>query len=46
MLLPTDLLFLVLLTSSVCIVSELIKMVERRMGGANRNPPTDFFHEV
>uniref|UniRef100_H3CIK2 Calcium-transporting ATPase n=1 Tax=Tetraodon nigroviridis TaxID=99883 RepID=H3CIK2_TETNG len=41
-----DLLFLVVLTSSVCIVSELIKLVERRRGGANRIPPTDFFHEV
>ncbi|XP_003965848.1 calcium-transporting ATPase type 2C member 1 [Takifugu rubripes] len=42
----TDLLFLVALTSSVCIVSELIKMGERWRGGANRDLPTDFFHEV
>lgn len=43
---PVDLLFLAVLTSSVCIVSELIKMVERLRDGANKNPPTDFFHEV
>ncbi|TNN02003.1 hypothetical protein fugu_009490 [Takifugu bimaculatus] len=42
----TDLLFLLALTSSVCIVSELIKMGERWRGGANRDLPTDFFHDV
>uniref|UniRef100_A0A3Q3XKB2 Calcium-transporting ATPase n=1 Tax=Mola mola TaxID=94237 RepID=A0A3Q3XKB2_MOLML len=41
-----DLLFLVTLTSSVCVVSEAIKMVERLRGGAERNPPSDSFHEV
>uniref|UniRef100_A0A4W6DNJ9 P-type Ca(2+) transporter n=1 Tax=Lates calcarifer TaxID=8187 RepID=A0A4W6DNJ9_LATCA len=40
-----DLLFLVSLTSSVCVVSELIKMVER-WRGAEKTPPTDAFHEV
>lgn len=43
---PADLLFLVTLTSSVCVVSEAIKMVERLRGGAERNPPSDSFHEV
>lgn len=42
---PPDLLFLVTLTSSVCMVSEAIKMVER-WRGAEKTPPTDFFHEV
>uniref|UniRef100_A0A665U5S4 Calcium-transporting ATPase n=1 Tax=Echeneis naucrates TaxID=173247 RepID=A0A665U5S4_ECHNA len=40
-----DLLFLVSLTSSVCVVSEVIKKVER-WRGAERAPPTDCFHEV
>lgn len=40
-----DLLFLVTLTSSVCMVSEAIKMVER-WRGAEKTPPTDFFHQV
>ncbi|XP_044064467.1 calcium-transporting ATPase type 2C member 1 isoform X1 [Siniperca chuatsi] len=40
-----DLLFLVTLTSSVCVVSEVIKMVER-WRGAERSPPADCFHEV
>lgn len=40
-----DLLFLVGLTSSVCVVSELIKKVER-WRGAEKIPPTDRFHEV
>ncbi|KAF0032041.1 hypothetical protein F2P81_016596 [Scophthalmus maximus] len=40
-----DLLFLVSLTSSVCLVSEAIKMVERWRGAA-RSPPADCFHEV
>lgn len=42
---PSDLLFLVALTSSVCVVSEAIKKVER-WRGAERSPPTDCFHEV
>lgn len=42
---PPDLLFLVALTSTVCIVSELIKKVER-VRGAQRSPPTDIFLEV
>uniref|UniRef100_A0A8P4FZA6 P-type Ca(2+) transporter n=1 Tax=Dicentrarchus labrax TaxID=13489 RepID=A0A8P4FZA6_DICLA len=40
-----DLLFLVTLTSSVCVVSEVIKMVER-WRGVERSPPADCFHEV
>ncbi|XP_024114141.1 calcium-transporting ATPase type 2C member 1 isoform X1 [Oryzias melastigma] len=40
-----DLLFLVALTSSVCVVSELIKKVER-VRGAPRSPPTDLFLDV
>ncbi|XP_068425759.1 calcium-transporting ATPase type 2C member 1 isoform X2 [Clinocottus analis] len=40
-----DLLFLVTLTSSVCVVSEAIKMIER-WRGAERSPPSDCFHEV
>uniref|UniRef100_A0A3Q1FLK5 Calcium-transporting ATPase n=1 Tax=Acanthochromis polyacanthus TaxID=80966 RepID=A0A3Q1FLK5_9TELE len=40
-----DLLFLVSLTSSVCIVSEAIKKVER-WRGVERSPPNDCFHEV
>uniref|UniRef100_A0A7N6AYE8 Calcium-transporting ATPase n=1 Tax=Anabas testudineus TaxID=64144 RepID=A0A7N6AYE8_ANATE len=40
-----DLLFLVGLTSSVCVVSEIIKKVER-WRGAEKTPPTDCFHEV
>ncbi|KAM8869615.1 calcium-transporting ATPase type 2C member 1 isoform 2-T2 [Spinachia spinachia] len=40
-----DLLFLVTLTSSVCLVSEGIKTVER-WRGAQRTPPSDCFHEV
>uniref|UniRef100_A0A7N8YPU6 P-type Ca(2+) transporter n=1 Tax=Mastacembelus armatus TaxID=205130 RepID=A0A7N8YPU6_9TELE len=40
-----DLLFLVGLTSSVCMVSEAIKLVERWRGG-QKGPPTDYFHEV
>lgn len=40
-----DLLFLVTLTSSVCVVSEVIKMVER-WRGAEKTPPTHFFHQV
>nr|XP_020473106.1 calcium-transporting ATPase type 2C member 1 isoform X1 [Monopterus albus] len=39
-----DLLFLVSLTSSVCVVLEIIKKVER-WRGAEKTPPTDF-HEV
>lgn len=42
---PPDLLFLVTLTSSVCVVSEAIKMAER-WREAEKTPPTDFFHEV
>nr|XP_043890988.1 calcium-transporting ATPase type 2C member 1 isoform X1 [Solea senegalensis] len=40
-----DLLFLVSLTSSVCVVSEVIKKVER-LRSAPRTPHTDVFHEV
>uniref|UniRef100_A0A671WWS2 P-type Ca(2+) transporter n=1 Tax=Sparus aurata TaxID=8175 RepID=A0A671WWS2_SPAAU len=40
-----DLLFLVTLTSSVCVVSEAIKMVER-WRGVEKSPPADCFHEV
>ncbi|XP_053287966.1 calcium-transporting ATPase type 2C member 1 isoform X1 [Pleuronectes platessa] len=40
-----DLLFLVSLTSSVCVVSEAIKKLER-WRGVQRSPPTDCFHEV
>ncbi|XP_037310497.2 calcium-transporting ATPase type 2C member 1 [Pungitius pungitius] len=40
-----DLLFLVTLTSSVCLVSEAIKTVER-WRGAQRPLPSDCFHEV
>ncbi|XP_068567695.1 calcium-transporting ATPase type 2C member 1 isoform X2 [Cebidichthys violaceus] len=40
-----DLLFLVTLTSSVCLVSEAIKILER-WRGAEKNPPSDCFHEV
>ncbi|XP_054638512.1 calcium-transporting ATPase type 2C member 1 isoform X2 [Dunckerocampus dactyliophorus] len=40
-----DLLFLVALTSSVCVVSEAIKKVERWRRG-ERRPPADCFHEV
>lgn len=43
---PPDLLFLVTLTSSVCVVSEVIKMVERWRKPERRAPPTDCFHEV
>lgn len=42
---PPDLLFLVTLTSSVCMVSEAIKMMER-WRVAEKTPPPDFFHEV
>ncbi|KAK5861653.1 hypothetical protein PBY51_017112 [Eleginops maclovinus] len=41
----TDLLFLVSLTSSVCVVSEAVKVLER-WRGAPRSPPSDCFHEV
>ncbi|KAG7469861.1 hypothetical protein MATL_G00133230 [Megalops atlanticus] len=42
-----DLLFLLGLTSSVCVVSEAIKKVERWRGrGAGRTETSDFFHEV
>ncbi|KAF7656998.1 hypothetical protein LDENG_00033360 [Lucifuga dentata] len=40
-----DLLFLVGLTSSVCVVSEAIKKVER-WRGAERSRTIDYFHEV
>ncbi|XP_053183338.1 calcium-transporting ATPase type 2C member 1 [Scomber japonicus] len=40
-----DLLFLVALTSSVCVVSESIKKVER-WRGVERSPSFDSFHEV
>uniref|UniRef100_A0A3P8TWH4 Calcium-transporting ATPase n=1 Tax=Amphiprion percula TaxID=161767 RepID=A0A3P8TWH4_AMPPE len=40
-----DLLFLVSLTSSVCVVSEAIKKVER-WRGVERSPPNDCFNEV
>ncbi|XP_075901927.1 calcium-transporting ATPase type 2C member 1 isoform X3 [Nelusetta ayraudi] len=40
-----DLLFLVTLTSSVCVVSEAVKMVER-WRVVEKSPPTDFFHQV
>ncbi|XP_061737762.1 calcium-transporting ATPase type 2C member 1 isoform X2 [Nerophis ophidion] len=40
-----DLLFLVALTSSVCVVSEAIKKLER-LRRAETSPPTDCFHEV
>ncbi|XP_065813648.1 LOW QUALITY PROTEIN: calcium-transporting ATPase type 2C member 1 [Labrus bergylta] len=40
-----DLLFLVSLTSSVCVVSELIKMLER-WRGVEKSVPADCFHEV
>ncbi|KAM3613718.1 uncharacterized protein V6R79_004145 [Siganus canaliculatus] len=40
-----DLLFLVTLTSSVCVVSEAIKMMER-WRGVEKAPPSDYFHEV
>lgn len=40
-----DLLFLVSLTSSVCVVSEVVKKVER-MKSSHKTPPSDFFHEV
>uniref|UniRef100_A0A672GRA8 Calcium-transporting ATPase n=2 Tax=Salarias fasciatus TaxID=181472 RepID=A0A672GRA8_SALFA len=40
-----DLLFLLSLTSSVCVVSEFIKKAERWLG-AHRAPPTDYFHQV
>ncbi|KAM9851948.1 calcium-transporting ATPase type 2C member 1 [Aulostomus maculatus] len=40
-----DLLFLVALTSSVCVVSEAIKKMER-WRGAEKSPPTHCFHEV
>nr|XP_057908830.1 calcium-transporting ATPase type 2C member 1 [Doryrhamphus excisus] len=40
-----DLLFLVALTSSVCVVSEAIKKMERWRRG-EKNLPTDYFHEV
>ncbi|KAM4579767.1 calcium-transporting ATPase type 2C member 1 isoform 2-T2 [Odontesthes bonariensis] len=40
-----DLLFLVTLTSSVCIVSEIIKKVER-LRGVERSPPADCFLDV
>ncbi|XP_061093677.1 calcium-transporting ATPase type 2C member 1 isoform X1 [Conger conger] len=42
-----DLLFLVGLTSTVCVVSELIKKIERWRGrGAERTEKSDSFHEV
>ncbi|XP_037639865.1 calcium-transporting ATPase type 2C member 1 isoform X1 [Sebastes umbrosus] len=41
-----DLLFLVTLTSSVCVVSEAIKMAERWRGGERKRSPSDCFHEV
>uniref|UniRef100_A0A8D0CWU8 Calcium-transporting ATPase n=1 Tax=Sander lucioperca TaxID=283035 RepID=A0A8D0CWU8_SANLU len=41
-----DLLFLVSLTSSVCVVSEAIKMVERWRGAERKSTPSDCFHEV
>ncbi|KAM6935273.1 calcium-transporting ATPase type 2C member 1 [Lycodopsis pacificus] len=40
-----DLLFLVTLTSSVCLVSEAIKILER-WRGAEKSRPSDCFHEV
>lgn len=42
---PADLLFLLSLTSSVCVVSEVIKKVER-CRGAERRPPSDCSLEV
>lgn len=42
----TDLLFLVSLTSSVCIVSEAVKVLERWRGSQRSPPPSDCFHEV
>ncbi|XP_068179275.1 calcium-transporting ATPase type 2C member 1 isoform X2 [Antennarius striatus] len=41
-----DLLFLLTLTSSVCVVSEAIKLVERWRGHDRRHPPADSFHQV
>ncbi|XP_072249599.1 calcium-transporting ATPase type 2C member 1 [Leuresthes tenuis] len=41
----SDLLFLVTLTSSVCVVSEIIKKVER-LRGVERSPPADCFLDV
>ncbi len=40
-----DLLFLMGLTSSVCVVSELIKKLERLRGG-EKMADTDDFHDV
>ncbi|KAF3838987.1 hypothetical protein F7725_017704, partial [Dissostichus mawsoni] len=40
-----DLLFLVSLTSSVCIVSEAVKVLERWRGSQRSPPPSDCFHE-
>ncbi|XP_034057180.1 calcium-transporting ATPase type 2C member 1 isoform X3 [Gymnodraco acuticeps] len=42
----TDLLFLVSLTSSVCIVSEAVKVLERWRGSQRSPPASDCFHEV
>ncbi|XP_046882870.1 calcium-transporting ATPase type 2C member 1 isoform X1 [Hypomesus transpacificus] len=41
-----DLLFLVALTSSVCVVSEAIKLIERWRGGERLTQASDSFHEV
>ncbi|XP_076027915.1 calcium-transporting ATPase type 2C member 1-like [Genypterus blacodes] len=41
-----DLLFLVALTSSVCVVSEAIKLLERWRGGERSQQSVDCFHEV
>ncbi|XP_062321216.1 calcium-transporting ATPase type 2C member 1 isoform X2 [Osmerus eperlanus] len=41
-----DLLFLVALTSSVCVVSEAIKLMERWRGGERLTQASDSFHEV
>ncbi|KAJ4919811.1 hypothetical protein JOQ06_029478, partial [Pogonophryne albipinna] len=38
--------FLVSLTSSVCIVSEAVKVLERWRGSQRSPPPSDCFHEV
>lgn len=43
--LPTDLLFLIGLTSSVCVVSEVIKKLERIRNG-EKTTDADDFHEV
>ncbi|XP_061650566.1 calcium-transporting ATPase type 2C member 1 [Phyllopteryx taeniolatus] len=41
----SDLLFLVALTSSVCVVSEAVKKAER-WRGAPQGAPSDYFHQV